>query len=63
MKTNKDLIRMHLEEWLTVTNQTGLATWHDALAFCYGYYSFVDMDIIDAVADMVIEGKLKEVRE
>lgn len=60
MPTNKDLIRMHLEEWLTETKQEGFATCRDAIAFCLGYYGYVDMDIIDVISDMAIAGKLKE---
>lgn len=62
MVTNKDLIRMHLEEWLIVTEQDGAATWRDGLAFCLGYYGFIDTDIIDVIVDMTLDELLLEVK-
>ena len=47
--TNKDLILMHLEEFV---REFPDQTWASVLAYCTGYYEKIDMDIIEAVREL-----------
>lgn len=48
--SNKDLIRMHLEEMLRETKQE--PNWFYLISFCLGYYGEITQDHIRAVMDI-----------
>lgn len=54
--TNKDLIRMHLEEFVRKFPDQ---SWASLLAYCVGYYGNIDTDIIWVVWEMQQEGIVK----
>lgn len=54
--TNKEIIRMHLEEFLYETDQRGNLSMWGLMGYCIGYYGSIDADILDVVHDMVCEG-------
>lgn len=55
--TNKDVIRMHLEEFVRKFPDQ---TWASLMAYCIGYYEKkIDMDILEVVWEMQMEGKVK----
>ena len=53
--TNKDLIRMHLEEFI---KEYPGQSWGSLLAYCIGYYKTIDYDILFVVRDLHKEGKI-----
>lgn len=56
MPTNKELIRMHLEEMIRDYPDQ---TWYSLLGYCIGYYEKIDMDILWVVRCLQAEGKIK----
>ena len=55
MPTNKDLIRMHLDQF--VQENPG-QTWNSLMTYCIGYYEEITLDIVQVIRDMEREGKL-----
>lgn len=56
MPTNRDIIRMHLEDIIdTYPNQT----WYSLMGYCIGYYDKIDMDIIWVIHCLQLEGKIQ----
>lgn len=50
--TNRDMIRMHLEEYLDETGERGVANWYTLLHYCVGYYGDIDADILAVVRQL-----------
>lgn len=61
MKTNKDTIREHLEQYCyeTAGNDHYIPGWDEVLAYCSGYYGEVTLDMIQVVRELQREGKIK----
>lgn len=59
--TNKDLIRMHLEQYIyeTAGNDHYIPMWNEVLAYCSGYYDGVTLEMIQVVRELQTEGKVK----
>lgn len=58
--TNKDLIRMHLEEFIREGNgPVPVDTWASLLYYCLGYYGEITTDHIDVVEKLQREGKVR----
>lgn len=60
MPTNKDLIRMHLEEFLR--EDGGIPNWRDwsaVLAYCLGYYGGITAEHIIVVRALQREGLIQ----
>ena len=55
MPTNRDLIRMHLEEFI---RENPVQTWATLLGYCIGYYGAIDMDHIMVVNALQREGRV-----
>ena len=56
MPTNKDLIRMHLEQFIIEFPDQ---SWDSLLAYCIGYYGTIDMDILEVVTRLQAERKIR----
>lgn len=56
MPSNKDLIRMHLVDFLW---ENPGQSWDSLLAYCIGYYTIIDLDILAVVRDLQNEGRIK----
>ena len=54
--TNRDIIRMHLEEFMREYPDQTIFT---LLGYCVGYYGSVDMDILFVVDTLHKEGKIR----
>jgi hypothetical protein len=55
MLTNRDLIKMHLEQ--LIRDFPG-QSWDTILGYCVGYYDKIDMEIILVVRELQREGKI-----
>lgn len=49
MPTNKDMIVMHLMDYLKETGQYRALRWDGVLAYCLGYYGEITEDHLEAV--------------
>ena len=61
MSTNRDLIRLHLEQYIYEMNHEGhcFPNWFEALSYCAGYYGEVTVEMIMVVRELQREGKIK----
>lgn len=58
-KENQDLIIMHLDKYLRDNCPEGyIPEWDEVLAYCLGYYNFIDLDILFAVKRLQLEGRI-----
>lgn len=58
--TDRELIRMHLEEYLReILPGKTVPSWNEVLAFCVGYYGHVNLDMISVVRELQWEGKVE----
>lgn len=58
--TNRDLIRMHLEDYLhEIKPFSWTPAWFDVLAFCEGYYGNITLDMVMVVREFQREGKVE----
>lgn len=59
-KENQDMIIMHLEHHIQETCPEGYKpAWDELLAYCLGYYNYIDLDILFAVKRLQMEGKVE----
>lgn len=58
MMSNRDLIRMHLEDFLQ-EQRVLEENWYTLLGYCLGYYGFIDTDILAVVRELQREGKIE----
>ena len=56
MPENKDMIHLHLMEYLYETHQWGTLRWDGVLGFCLGYYGKITDDHIWAVKELEKSG-------
>ena len=60
MPTNKDTIRMHLEQYLRdILPNTYKPDWFDVLAFCDGYYGEITLDMVLVVREFQRDGRVR----
>jgi hypothetical protein len=50
---------MHLDKYLHDSCPEGyIPEWDEVLAYCLGYYNFIDLDILFAVKRLQLEGRI-----
>lgn len=56
MPNNQEIIRMHLEEFI---RENPGQSWRTLLAYCIGYYTIIDLDILAVVGELQVEGLIE----